>query len=97
MRTDHEVLTDSDKSYYSAWEQLFDSQGWAQLTQELEHEAKDLPERAFRDAKSFDEVLAARAATRKLEEILSYPNEINLRLENLIESRLQAIEDAGLE
>lgn len=88
-------LTDDERAHFQKWESLFASEGWELFTKELQTELDDLPNRGFADAKNWEEVLAGRAAEKKLREILHYPNEIELRKQHLLLERKWEAEEAA--
>jgi len=62
------------KERLMTYEALFDSPGWALFLEEfINPEVEELPERVFTQARSWDEVLAGRAAYAKLREIQVIP------------------------
>ena len=71
------VLGESKQTEYRYWDELFRCKGWKLLMQEWQEEANDLPMRAFVNAKSWDEILAARAAIQKIDELLTREAAIN--------------------
>ena len=84
-----DLLPDASKRRYGEWEQLFSVPGWDRMTAMLQQEKDDLPDRTFTHAASFDELLAARAAVRKIDEILALPAAIELQKEQEIEALLE--------
>ncbi len=71
------VLGEGKQTEYRHWEQLFRCKGWTLLMQDWQDEANDLPMRAFENAKTWDELLAARAALQKINELLTWEDAIN--------------------
>ncbi len=80
-------LTDGEKSYFQKFEAVFDSPEWKLLTDEWRKDLAEIPVRAFFDAKSWDEILAARATIRKLQEYLVYPQILELRRQAILVER----------
>lgn len=91
-----DYLTDSERSYFSEFEEFFDSPAWRALAEGWRKDLEALPERAFWEAKSWDEILAARALCTKLKEYLSAPQLIAYRKAAMIEER-QFIADVNRE
>lgn len=87
------LLTEAEKGFFQRFSALFESDEWQLLVTEWSRDLDALPTRAFWQAKSWDEILAARALHAKLSEYLAYPNEIELRRQHLIEQREQELED----
>src|SRR5688500_18255405 len=96
MSDEQVLLTDDEREYFREMESMFNSRGWQNIEAEMEAEIEDLPRRTFESARSWDEVLAARAGRQKLMELASYPAQIDNRKENLMEERRQEAQEAEL-
>lgn len=88
-----ELLTDSEKAYFSGFEEVFESSAWRALSEHWRRDLDSIPLRAFWSAESWDEILAARALCRKLEEYLTIPQQIALQKRAVIEERELQMED----
>jgi hypothetical protein len=86
-------LTDDEKSYFSKFESVFNSPEWAAVTDEWRKDLAELPVRAFYEARSWDEILAARAVVAKLQEYLTYPRQIELREQAILFERSRYASD----
>jgi hypothetical protein len=69
-------MDDKQKQFFSAMESLFESEGWALLTQGWEQECKMLPEDAFFNAKDIEYVRESRIRHELLQQLLQLPQEI---------------------
>lgn len=68
------MMDSKDEERFSLYESLFEHPGWELFVKEvIEPELEALPERVFRHARTWDEVLAGRAAFSKLAEINALP------------------------
>lgn len=84
-----QLLTPEEEAHFQALEDLFSSKGWEIVTRDLTSERRDLPSRAFDHARSYEELLAARAKARSLDELLSLPAFYTNVRETLIQAREQ--------
>lgn len=82
-------LDDGEKSYFEKFETVFNSEAWAELVKEWRDDLATIPVRAFYEAKSWDEILAARALVEKLREYIAYPRQIDFRKQNILAERAQ--------
>jgi len=88
------VLGEGKQTEYRHWEQLFRCKGWTLLMQDWQNEADDLQLRAFDSAKSWDELLAARAALQKINELLTWESAINnARDADIYEAEQESLDD----
>lgn len=78
------LLSASEREYFFHFEQMFASQGWKQLCGELDDDIRDLPERMFTNATSFEELQIARKCMDKVKEVLAYPDIIQSRKEQAV-------------
>lgn len=86
-------LLDAEKSYFQKYDGIFGSPEWEALTNEWRNDLAEIPVRAFFDAKSWDEILAARALVAKLQEYLTYPRQIELRKQAIVVERMRLESD----
>jgi hypothetical protein len=94
MSDGEEHAVDADvKAYFQRYETIFDSEPWQLLTDEWRRDLAEIPVRAFFDAKSWDEILAARAVVQKLSEYLTYPKQIELRKQAIMVERERIRDD----
>ncbi len=91
------VLGESKQTEYRYWDELFRCKGWKLLMQDWQEEATSLPMRAFENAKTWDELLAARAALRKIEELLTWETALNNARDADIYEAEQALEDDSVQ
>jgi hypothetical protein len=92
-----DFLTDDERGYYQAFDDLFESKGWYQLTALLREEVDDLPRRAFTSAGDFLALQTARAKVTAIEELLSYQNVINAARDSIVQGRqYEAAVDADI-
>lgn len=92
--TEGEVaLTDGEKSYFERFNAIFASPEWDALTREWRNDLAEIPVRAFFEAKSWDEILAARALIKKLQEYLTYPQQVDFRKQAILAERAQIAAD----
>lgn len=89
---DH-LLSEDERGFFQRFESLFESAEWQLLVNEWRKEIEEIPLRAFHNAQSWEEILAARALVKKLEEYLSYPAELGIRKQGTIFEREQQLAD----
>lgn len=83
-------LSDGDKSLFMDMESLFEHPGWNRLVQGWHEETRMLPEAAFYNAKSMDDMLAFRVRMGLLRELLDLPNTLSNRKQELLAGNEQA-------
>lgn len=93
MSDEYKLLTDDERGHFRTWETLFESDGWALLTKELQAEVEQAPVELFHSVSSWEELLAARARIQAALTLLRYPDLIEIRKEQIIEERRMAAED----
>ena len=76
------VLSLNKQREYRMWDALFVTPGWRQFIDDTTEIVNDIPIKAFWQAASWDEILAARATYTELTRIISQ--------EGIIDSRVQA-------
>ena len=69
-------MNEKQKQFFAAMESLFESEGWALLTQGWQDECDRLPEDAFYNAKDMEYVRDTRVRHQLLKELLNLPAEI---------------------
>ncbi len=89
MMEGDELLQDGEKAFFQKFAAVFDSPEWEALTNEWRNDLAEIPVRAFYDARSWDEILAARALVTKLREYISYPAQIDMRKQAIIVERMR--------
>lgn len=89
------LLSDDERSYFMDMESLFNHPGWTRLAREIKAEADRVPGATFDTAKSWDAVLEARSWRRALETLLSYPDSIEQRRQNLEREKQLMIEEVN--
>lgn len=86
-------LTDDEKAYYGAYEDLFQSKGWSLLAGELQREVEALPLRAFQAAKSYEDLQTGRAKAQAILELLAMPAMIENAKQSTIAARQAQVAD----
>lgn len=89
------LLSDDERAYFMEMESLFNHPGWARLCREMQHEIDTVPMVAFDNAKTWDELLKARARVQALRELMTYDKAVDLRRLNIEQERLSAIEEVS--
>lgn len=69
-------LTDQQKEFYGNLERMFESPGWALITQGWTEERDQLPMAAFFNAQTIEDIRAARVRYGLLDELIQLPDTI---------------------
>lgn len=89
-----ELLTDSEKSYFSIYQELFENPGWELLMKEfITPEIDRLPAETFGRAKNFPELAQARGKHQAYLEFAAIPEMIAQTKEAIIENALLEQQD----
>jgi hypothetical protein len=80
-------LNDDERAHFAKWDKLFQSEGWELLKEELQKELDEGPAQYFLSAKTFEELLSARARIQTVAQLVAYDRIIALRKENLMHQR----------
>jgi hypothetical protein len=78
------MLTDDQKAFFMDMENLFNSPGWARLNQGWLTEMKALPEAAFFNSKTIEELDSERVRLRLLSELVGLPQTIEQMKEAIL-------------
>jgi len=89
------LLSDDEQSYFMEMESLFNHPGWARLTRELEAEIAAVPAEQFERAKSYDDILVARARYDALKTFVAYPQHVEIRRQQIEQAKALDIDDLG--
>jgi hypothetical protein len=90
-----ELLSQEQQEYYRAFESMFGSIGWKLFTDEIREGMENAPERHFWEAKSLEDLKAARAAHSQLVWLLNYPHHIEAKKQNdIAQAEFEAEQDA---
>jgi hypothetical protein len=76
-------LTDEQKTFYQEMENTFNTPGWEYMKQGWAEEQSQIPLAVFFNAKSIDDVKAARVRYGLLDELLSLPETLTQQRENV--------------
>jgi hypothetical protein len=83
-----------EDGYFMDFESMFRHPGWSKLQKEIDSRLAGLSDSVFWNAKTFEEIIAARIEIRNLEQLRDYESVIEQRKEARRESRAQSIADA---
>ena len=92
------LLDDDKQTTYYAYQAMFNTQGWKLLLREWAQEKNNLRTRGFDNAENYEQVLAGRAAEKKINELLNWEAQIAARQAADIESaEYEAEAEAAIE
>lgn len=91
---DLQFLTDDERSYFSAFDSMFASDGWRQLLKEYENESRGAPEDTFWDASDWDAIVRTRIRLTLLLELQHYEEIVERRKADKVHERRALVEDA---
>ena len=94
---DLQFLTDDERTYFSAFDSMFASDGWRQLLKEYENENRTLPEETFWAAADWDTIVRARIRLTLLLELEHYEDIVERRKADKVHERRTLMEDAQAE
>jgi hypothetical protein len=90
---ENNLLTPQERQEFRDLEHMFESPGWRHIKRMLQAEVDQGPAHWFANAENWEQLVAARARTRAVFELLNYETVIENRKENLLKGRAYELAD----